>query len=49
MISNDYKVKHQLASDEGENLKRIVMSSLWKKNTLYYMTINMTSIDFSDT
>ena len=29
-------VKHQLASDEGENRKRIVMSSLWMKNTLYY-------------
>ena len=32
--NNIIMVKHQLASDEGENLKRIVMSSFWKKNTL---------------
>ena len=32
-------VKHQLASDEGENRKRIIMSSFWKKNALYYLWI----------
>ena len=32
-------VKHQLASDESENRKQIVMSSFWKKNTLYYILV----------
>ena len=34
-VKSQIAFKHQLASDEGENLKRIVMLSFWKKNTLY--------------
>ena len=34
------RVKHQLASDEGENRKQIVMSYLWKKNTIYLIGIS---------
>ena len=38
-------VKHQLVSDEGENRKQIVMSSLWKKNTLYYVFTDKKSFE----